>query len=702
MMASEAVRAAPAANATKLHAIVANAPLALFALDRDGVFTFSDGQGLAVLGQGPGQMVGASVFQVWSEVPALVAQARRALAGHPVKQAVEVRSRWLETTWSPILERDGRVGAVVRVATDVTDHLRAQQRLRAALEREQALTETAADVIVLADRQGRILYANPSVERMFGYRQATVVGQPLTLLVPDRRNPAHAGGRAGVVPGDLGRLVGQTVGLTGRHRDGAELPVELSLASWTVGGQRVLVGRLRDITDRRALEDQLLHQALHDALTGLPNRALFGDRLEQALAHRPGPSQQAALLLVDLDDFTAVNDRYGHAIGDRLLAAAAARLGGCLRDGDMMARVGGDQFAVLLEGVGEPEAHAMARALAAAFEGPIRLDDREVPAQVSIGVAVTAASTTDPQDPDGLLRQAEVALAAAKEAGKGRIELFTPGRHRGAWDDLALRADLEHAVADEQFELLYQPIVALATGQAAGVEALVRWQHPSRGLLGPGEFIPLAERTGLIVPLGRLVLAEACRQVRRWRDRHPDRPLRLGVNLSARQLDHGQLVAEVAQALEDAQLDPATVTLELTETVLVRDADLAVTRLRELKGLGVRLAVDDFGTGYSSLGYLDRLPVDVLKIDKTFIDRLTGTGREGTALIAAILRIAQTLGLETVAEGVERPEQASQLRALGCHYAQGYLYAKPLQMDEVDSFLTQQAPTPATGAHVTR
>jgi EAL domain-containing protein (putative c-di-GMP-specific phosphodiesterase class I) len=245
---------------------------------------------------------------------------------------------------------------------------------------------------------------------------------------------------------------------------------------------------------------------------------------------------------------------------------------------------------------------------------------------------------------------------------------------------------------------LYQPIVALATGQAAGVEVLVRWEHPIQGLLTPNEFIPLAERTGLIVPLGRQVLAQACRQFRRWRDDHPDWPLRLNVNLSARQLDHDQLVAEVAQALERAQLDPATVTLELTETVLMRDADTAITRLQALKVLGVRLAVDDFGTGYSSLSYLDRLPVDVLKIDKTFINRLTGPGGEGIALIEAILRLAQTLGLETVAEGVERPEQASLLRALGCHYAQGYLFARPLPPEQVDTFFPPQAPTPAASA----
>jgi diguanylate cyclase (GGDEF)-like protein/PAS domain S-box-containing protein len=683
-----------------LDAIVTNAPLWLFALDRNGVFTFSDGRGLAALGLRPDQLVGASVFKGCAALSGLVAQARRALAGEALKEVVEAGACWLEIAWTPVQDCDGQTAAV-GVAIDITEHMQADRRLRAALEREHALAGTASDAVVLADQQGRMIYVNSAFERIFGYPAAEAVGQPLTILMPDSAKGAHAAGLARYLATGQSRILGHTVGVTGRHRDGAEIPVELSLARWTVGGQQVFAGRLRDITDRRALEDQLLHQALHDAVTGLPNRAMLRERLERALARRPTrSSRMTALLLADLDDFSVINDRLGHAGGDQLLAAVTGRLAGSLREGDTLARVGGDEFAVLVEDTADrAEALATGARLAAALQAPVRVGSWEVPVRASIGIAVSAPGA---QDADELLRQAEVAVAVAKDGGKARVEVFAAGRHTGAWDDLTLRTDLETAIAQQQFRLRYQPLVALDTGRLAGVEVLVRWEHPTRGLLGPAQFIPLAERTGLIVPLGRLVLEQACRQARRWHDEHPDRPLGVSVNLSARELDDDRLVPEVAGSLERSGLDPATVTLELTETVLMRDAETAADRLRELKRTGVRLAVDDFGTGYSSLGYLDRLPVDVLKIDKTFIDRLGGGGGDGVALVGAILRLAQTFGLETVAEGVERPDQASQLRALGCHYAQGYCFAQPLPAQEVDTLIIKRASAAVTMAHAAR
>ena len=436
---------------------------------------------------------------------------------------------------------------------------------------------------------------------------------------------------------------------------------------------------------RREAEARLVYQAYHDPLTGLPNRALLLDRLGQALARAGRRGEPVALLFLDLDRFKRVNDGLGHAAGDRLLVAVGERLRACARAGDTVARLGGDEFTLLLEGLTDAaEAEAVAAAVAAALEAPVVLDGQPVAVTASIGVALAGPGGAEPA---GLLRDADVAMYRAKARGKARVEVFDAAMAAGARERVAFEADLRQAVERGELRLAYQPIVELATGRVVGAEALARWAHPARGVVLPDAFVPLAEETGLIVPLGRWVLAEACRQGRAWQDRFPTPPT-VSVNLSPRQFQQPGLVEEVAAALRSTGLAPDRLQLEITEGAVMADADGAVATLRQLRGLGVRLAIDDFGTGYSSLGYLQRFPIDLLKVDRRFV---AGLGRDAgdTAIVEAVVGLAHALRLRVVAEGVETVEQAGRLRELGCELGQGYHFGRPAAAEAMAALMAK-------------
>jgi diguanylate cyclase (GGDEF)-like protein len=436
------------------------------------------------------------------------------------------------------------------------------------------------------------------------------------------------------------------------------------------------------------LEDQLIHQALHDPLTGLANRVLFGDRLEHALARGQRPGVTVAVLVIDLDGFKDINDSLGHDAGDDLLMIAGMRLQGHARPGDTIARLGGDEFGMLLEDTTAAEAVRSAEALLEGLEAPIVLRDRELTPTASIGIAIAAG-----EDAGTLLRNADTAMYAAKRQGKGRSAIFEPVMHATVVERLDLAADLSRAIQQGQLHLCYQPEIELRSGRIVGLEALVRWQHPRRGMVPPDQFIPLAEETGSIVSIGDWVLREACRQVKAWQERWPETPpLTIAVNLSARQLQHLGILDEVQAGLAAADLDPHSLVLEITETAIMAQPDAAITILTKLRRHGVRLALDDFGTGYSSLSYLQRLPVDILKIDRSFVSGVAG-GTEDSALARAIVTLGQTLGLEVVAEGVETAEQLAALRELGCQLGQGYYFARPLGPAAVDALLERHYPS---------
>ncbi|MEA2525692.1 MAG: hypothetical protein QOF73_2919 [Thermomicrobiales bacterium] len=543
-------------------------------------------------------------------------------------------------------------------------------------ERFRSLVRNASDVILIVEPEGKIRFVSPSIERVFGHRPEDVLGRDgLDFVDPDQAATVAAFlAEVSTAPG-MTRMLEYRV----RHGDGswreAEATATNLLNDASVHG---LVINLRDITERKQAEEQLAYQAFHDTLTGLANRALFMDRLQIALARSARREEETAVLFLDVDRFKVVNDSRGHDAGDRLLVAVAQRLALALRDGDTAARLGGDEFTVLLEDLRDAgEAIKVAERIAAELARPFTVDGREVFVTASIGITVSRPGHHQPLD---LLREADIAMYQAKGQGKAGYALFDTAMGAAALRRLELETDLRHAIDRGEFEVHYQPTIELESGRLASMEALVRWRHPVRGLVAPVEFIPLSEETGLIIALGRWVLGEACRQAVSWRDRYGDRAPSVSVNLSARQVQHPEIVEEVAAVLTQTGLAPSALTLEITETFVVEDAESNRITIQRLKELGIRLAIDDFGSGYSSLGYLKRLPVDILKIDRGFVQSL-GRDPEDTAIVEAVTKLAHTLNMQVTAEGVETVEQVVQVRDLGVDLGQGYFFARPLTAD---------------------
>jgi diguanylate cyclase (GGDEF)-like protein/PAS domain S-box-containing protein len=470
-----------------------------------------------------------------------------------------------------------------------------------------------------------------------------------------------------------------------RHvlKDGRIIEVDTTAHRLDFQGRAAMLTAIQDVTERNGLERELRHRAFHDALTDLANRSLFANRLEHALARQVRGDSFVGVVVIDLDGFKTVNDSLGHSVGDELLFAVGDRLLKAVRPGDTVARLGGDEFAILLEEESSIEhlgehAERILRSLTAPFE----LAGKSLVVTASAGVTINRPG----DGPEELIRNADMAMYLAKKDGKACVRRFEPAMHHAALDRLELEADLRRALPRDELVVHYQPTIRLATGGISGFEALVRWQHPRRGLLSPMEFIPLAEETGLIIDIGRWVLEQACRQACRWQETHEALDLTMSVNLSGRQLRDPNLVRDVDAVLRDTGIAPHSLTLEITETTLM-DSDAAIEDLHRLKALGIRLAIDDFGTGYSSLHYLRALPVDIVKIDKVFIDGVA-SDKESRGLIKAILSMADTLELQTVAEGVESRDQASRLEQLGSALVQGFYYARPLTPDAADELMT--------------
>jgi diguanylate cyclase (GGDEF)-like protein/PAS domain S-box-containing protein len=533
---------------------------------------------------------------------------------------------------------------------------------------------------------GRLAYMSPQIEAILGYPPEAFVDDPELwprLIHPDDLEAtiaAYADHWASDRPlrADY-RMLASDGKIVWVHDEA------FSMTESSMGGRRVSQGLLVDTTEQKRLEEQLVHDALHDPLTGLANRVLFRDHVERAVAASHRRRTDVAVLFLDLDNFKVINDSLGHRAGDRLLVEVARRLSATIRASDIAARQGGDEFTILLDRIhGVDEATAFADRLALELGRPIDLDGRSIVVGVSIGIALAGGPEIDADD---LLAHADAAMYEAKEHGRARHVVFDPSMRTRARGRLEMEAELRAAIDDEQFELHYQPIIDLATSRIAGFEALVRWRHPEHGLISPVQFIPLAETSGLIVPLGRLITAAACRQLSQLRGGGPGfEHLTMSVNVSPRQALEPGFAAEVGAALEASGLEPSALILEITESLMLHESAASDGSLRQLRDMGVRLVVDDFGTGFSALEYFKRFAVQGLKIDRSFIDGL-GRSREDTAIVTATLAFASALGLTVTAEGVETAEQVSRLRALGCPMAQGFLFSRPVPAEGLSALL---------------
>jgi diguanylate cyclase (GGDEF)-like protein len=482
----------------------------------------------------------------------------------------------------------------------------------------------------------------------------------------------------------------QTLDCSLLHLDGHTLKFEV-VATDLCDDERVrgIVLNGRDASERATFEAQLAHQAFHDAVTGLPNRALFSDRVAHALA-AASEGTSTAVIFLDLDDFKTINDGLGHAAGDQVLQEVAARLLAAARASDTIARFGGDEFAILVEDIGDPVAAIdLAGDIVQRFEAQISVLGKDVSVRPSIGIAISGPSSEGARaDAGELIRNADAAMYICKREDKGGYRVFETAMHERALERLELRDELRRAIAEQQFELYHQPVLRLSDGRVTGMEALVRWHHPTRGFVQPGQFIPLAEEMGLIVDLGRRVLQEACRHAATLQAYGEVAPgFVIGVNLSVKQLQHPDVIDDVRAAIEEAGIEPCALVLEITETVMMADFEIASRRLAQLKALGVRIAMDDFGTGYSSLGYLSRLPVDIIKMDRSFLAE--NASPEAAGLAAAIIALGGSLGVEVLAEGIESPQQYDALRDLGCDYGQGFFIARPMDLAATRAWLAE-------------
>jgi len=562
----------------------------------------------------------------------------------------------------------------------------AEANLSANEELLNSIVNTAADGIIVIDPAGTIEFGNAAMEKLFGWKPLELIGRNVARLLLGRSREGQdmlfqgadaAGGKS---------ATGHVRELKAQRKDGSVFPIELTVSETCVNGGKRSTCILRDVTERKRAEERIRYLAHYDDLTGLPNRVLFAQLLEQALSEAKYAKKEVAVLFIDLDRFKLINDTLSHTSGDTVLCQVAKRLVGALARRDTVARFGGDEFVVLMRDCGIPnDVTSTAQVLLTALAAPFVLENQEYHLTASIGISTFPG---DGQDAQTVLKNADSAMYRAKEQGKNNYQFYSSQMNVRSFERLVLERFLRHALDQDEFQLHYQPKIDLTTGRVTGMEALLRWMHPGMGMISPAKFIPLAEETGLIVPIGEWVLREACAQARRWQDEGLP-PLRVAVNLSARQFAHDGLHAAIVGALEESGLSPNLLELEITESMTMESPEHATAWLQKIKALGITVAIDDFGTGYSSLGYLKRFPIDSVKIDRSFIKDIPGD-TDDVAITQAIIAMGHSLRLKVIAEGVESAEQAEFLRRHGCDEAQGFFFGKPLPAGEFVQLLARR------------
>jgi diguanylate cyclase (GGDEF)-like protein/PAS domain S-box-containing protein len=664
--ANQAEASASAAKA-QLTAVIDAVPARIAACNREGAIIFRNRYSVdwsrRESGQNddePGQdALDRQVFETGQVVPLFEEELRDQRNGVHV---------WL-TTKVPLEDADDRIAGVVTVSLDITEQKEAQ-RLNTLLA---TAIEHAGDAIEITDADSRFEYVNSAFERISGYSRVDAIGEtPFSLLMSDGNDEPHYRAVQDAIAG--GQVWHGT--LTGRRKDGTLYQQETTISPVrnAEGSTTHYVAVKRDITERLQNQARIWHLAHHDALTDLPNRVLFQDRLQQAVSHARRAGLLLAILFIDLDNFKDVNDALGHEYGDLLLKAVTLRLRSCTRESDTVARLGGDEFAVIQTDLSRSEAAAtLAEKILDCLSEPFSLEGQEVHVSASIGITICPL---DHDDPNQIVKNADMAMYRAKNTGRASYLFYREDMNLAFQARKALERDLRKALANGELELFYQPQIDARREVIIGAEALVRWAHPERGLISPAEFVPIAEECGLVVPLGEWVLQTACRQNRIWQDQGLP-PVRIAINLSAVQFLYRDLVASVLHALETSGLAHGYLELEITEGILMRETEVTISTLRRLADLGIQIAVDDFGTGYSSMAYLKRFPVNKIKIDRLFVTEVT-TDRGDAAIVNAVIGLAHGLGLSVAAEGVETFEQAAHLRARGCDELQGYYFGRPM------------------------
>jgi diguanylate cyclase (GGDEF)-like protein/PAS domain S-box-containing protein len=682
----------------RFRALIENGSDGIALVAPDGAITYASPSSDRILGYSSEELVQLNAFElVHPDDLAAMGETTARLLTQPGASETNLRRfrhrdgswRWLESTATNLLHEPA-VSAIVANYRDVTERKRAEEALRESEEQFRSIQESALDAIVTMNADGIITSWNPQADSIFGWTREEAVGRLLAdVVIPERFREKHQHGLDGFMKTGEGPIINERTEVTAVDRAGREFPVELAVVPLYRGDDVSFCAFVRDISERKSAEETIRHLAYHDVLTGLPNRVLFEERLRIGLAQARRKREKIAVMFLDLDRFKLVNDTVGHTGGDQLLQEVARELSETIREGDTVARVGGDEFTFLLPGIERAEdATIAAERILKRVRHPRIIAGQEFRMTTSIGITVFPR---DGHNAEVLMRNADTAMYRAKERGRDNYQVFTLAMKASLQEMLALENDLSHALERDELEVYYQPVMDIVSGKIVGGEALLRWQHPERGRVMPDEFIPLAEETGLIGPIGEWVLRTACKQAQAWRESGVG-PLRISVNVSARQVEQPGLVQAVAGALAEAGLPPQHLHLELTEGAVMRQLESVTFTLAELREMGVGISVDDFGTGYSSLGYLKRFPIDTIKIDRSFVQDVT-TDQNDAAIVTTVIAMARGLNLRVIAEGVETESQLNFLRENDCHEFQGFLLSRAVSAADFEALVRQRKAT---------